>query len=339
MTNIADDVEQIRRNDEAIELLHKLGAEVETRHDPSFEERDWDAEAFLDLWVGRYTLNIALHYQDILREKNIDVMRHCAKGSAIAVVGAGPSLDKNADQLHDFPGLIIACDRAAAALTARGIRPDLVICVDPRPALMADMLNYPENRDQKLAMCVTVDPEVSRIWRGPKYYMSTFHPGTQFFDRVIPELFPGMPGLLATGNVGNSAVQMAAFLGAEKIVLVGHDYSYTGGRMHCSDWVRYPNGSWVMVADEPGREAEKLKRRTGKVVVDGIETYKPFVGYRDTLQQMVCELKFDVVNATEGGILNALSKADLSSVIAELKNQNKTADEAHARFRKATGGV
>jgi hypothetical protein len=336
----AVEVERNRRIDESIELLHQAGAEVVTRADPFFTARDWEAEAFLDVWVGRYVRNIASHYHEIIRAPHIGPLFKALRGKpcAVAVVGAGPSLDRNVDQLAGFPGLIIACDRAAKALTAQGIRPDLVVCVDPRPAVMAEMLDYPENRDQRLLLSVYADPEVPRVWRGPIHYMSTDHPGTQFFDRILPELFPGMPMIEASGNVGNTAVQLAAWIGAAKIVLVGQDYCYTGGRMHCADFVRFPDGRWMRVGGDEAYQERKLAQRSGKITFEGEQTYPQFVRYRETLGDIVTQMKLDVINATEGGILTNLPQAPLSAVIAELQTKNYQADGARASLSKATGG-
>lgn len=343
-TTTAREVEQLERNGAALELLHQLGQTIETRFDPLMVERDWETEAYLDQWVGRYFRNIAIAYHEILRAPTIACLREALaaggqKAHAVAVVGAGPSLDRNADALHEFPGLVVACDRAARALTARGIRPDLVVCVDPRAAVMADMVDYPENRFQRLVLSVYAHPEVARVWRGPRYYMSTLHEGTQFHDRVLPELFPGMPGLHATGNVGNAAVQLTDWLGGRKVVLVGQDYGYTGSRMACADYIRHPAGRWLHAPLTAEEEAARLAHRTGKVVVDGVATYGAFVGYRESLMQLVREWKLDVVNATEGGILTGLPQAPLAQVVEQLHAEGYTAQGARAALEKATGGL
>lgn len=357
-TELEENVTAVRAIDAAAELIHAAGGTVETRNMSVFEDRDWETESQLDPWVGKYVRNIALNYHEILRERHIGPLKDAlAKGhpdygtdaheetgilprhGAVAIVGAGPSLDKNVEHLRNFPGLLIACDRAAIALTARGIHPDLVVCVDPRAAVMAEYLNYPENRDQTLVLSVICDPDVARAWRGKKFYMSTIHPGTQLFDRVLPDLFPGMPGMMAAGNVGNTAVQLAEWIGAEKIVLVGQDYGYAGDKMACDQWVRFPNSQWARFEETAAERAAKLEQRTGKVVVDGIETYGQFVGYRKTLMEMVKSWELNIVNATEGGLLQALPCAALSDVVRQLRDEKYKADEAHALLDKATGGT
>ena len=354
-TDIEQNVDAISAIDAAVELIHAAGGTVEQKAVPQFEDRDWTAEGVLDYEVGRYARNVAEHYHDILRSRHIGALKDAmAKGhpnfatqegptilrhGAVAVVGAGPSLDKNAEHLRDFPGIIIACDRAAMVLTARGITPDLVVCVDPRPEVMADFLRYPENRDQKLVLSVLCDPEVARVWKGEKFYMSTLHPGTQFFDRVLPSLFPGMPATFACGNVGNSGLQIAEWIGAEKVVLVGQDYGYADGKMACDPWVRFPNGTWQRAAWSAEDCAAKLAQRTGKVTVDGVETYGQFLSYRETLMEMVKSWELDVVNATEGGLLKDLPCAPLQDVVRSLRDEKYSAEESHALLAKATGGL
>lgn len=320
-----------------LEKVHQMGHSVERTSLPIIEPRDWETEKVMDMWVGKYTRNIALHYHDILASQHIGPLAGLLGGAhPVAIVGAGPSLDKNAELLRDFPGLIIACDGAAIPLTARGILPDIVIAVDPRQSVIAEMLDYPESQRQILALSAYAAPDIAAVWHGKKFYFSTTHEGIQFYDRILPALFPGMPALFATGNVGNTAVQMASWLGAGKVVLVGQDYGYTGGRFRCSPWAREPSGIWHKVKDAKNDEA--LNKRTGKEVVDGVETYGAFVKYRETLNLIVKAMKLDIVNATEGGILTGIPAAKLADVITDLRSQNHQADAAHDLLAKATGG-
>jgi hypothetical protein len=319
-----------------LERLNQLGQKVIKVKGPVYHERDEAAERILDHWVGMYARNIALQYQKILKSPHIGRIRSVfAGGCPVAIVGAGPSLDKNAEHLRGFPGIIFATDRAAIPLAARGIHPDLVITVDPKPQVIASMLQYAENREQVLAVSVVSDPDVSRVWKGLKLYMSGLHFGTQFFDHLLPHLFPGMPGLHQVGNVGNSAVHMAAWVGASPIVLVGMDYGYTGGRMHAASWSRKGKGWREVVSDHAGA----LERRTGKVVVDGVTTYGPYVGYRDTLYRLREAGKLDIVNATEGGILNGLPCEPLRRVVKRLSRvYARKASGLRKRFRRACEG-
>ena len=334
MTKMVADIERETLLERGLEKLHTLGQNIKTMRPPEATERNWDAEDELQHWVGAYVRNIAINYGTIIRSRHIGPIEKLFKdGTPAAVVGAGPSLDKNAKNLRYFPGIIIASDRAAKSLTAQDIAPDIVVAVDPRPYHIAKMLDYPENKEQLLIASVCIHPDVVKAWKGRLMFMSHMNPGTQFFDHVLPEVFPDMPGLYVMGNVGNMCVQLAAYMGCGKIVLVGQDYGYTGGKMHADDWFRTPAG-WMR---EEKNHAADLARRTGKLIVDGIETYAPYVSYRKSLMNLVEEWRLSVVNATEGGILTGLPREKLSNLVKSIKN-NK-AHEARTLLKQATGGI
>jgi|GEM_PF-3946258 len=335
-----DHDEEIERG---LERMHSLGISVKTLKHPPIIDRNWDAEQEMQHWIGPYMRNIATHYKDILGGEHIGPILDILGGAPVAVVGAGPSLDANVEHLRDFPGIIIACDRAAKALTARGIKPDLVVAVDPRPYHIAKMLDYPESRDQVLVASVFLHPDAIAAWHGRVLYMSHENPGTQFFDHGLPHLFPGMPALYCLGNVGNMGVQLAADMGAGKIVLVGQDYGYRDGKMCADDWTHsvgldeIPVEPWLRTVPD---HAANLARRTGRVTVEGIggpvETYAPFLGYRDSLYNFAKIRNLDIVNATEGGLLVGLPQMALSQVAKSLLQFN--AGEARTLLHKALGG-
>ncbi len=343
MSEVQAEVDHDEQIERGLERLHSLGIEVKTIKHPPVIDRNWEAEQEMQGWIGPYMRNIAMHYHDILAAGHIGPLHGILGGSPVAVVGAGPSLDKNVDILRDFPGIIIACDRAAKALTARDILPDIVVAVDPRPYHIARMLDYAESANQTLVASVLLHPDAVKAWRGRVLYMSHENPGTQFFDHCLPHLFPGMPALYCLGNVGNTGVQLAADMGAGKIVLVGQDYGYRDGKMSADDWEVNPDGievlgeRWVRVVPD---HAHNLARRTGRVKVPTpygeVETYAPFLSYRDSLNLIVKTWKLDIVNATEGGILVDLPKMSLSEVVASLLQF--TAGEARTLLHKALGG-
>lgn len=352
--SVAEAVAHESQLDRDIEELHAIGGCVKTVRSIGMPDRNWDAEAEVDLCLGMYLRNIAEHYPDIITSKHIGPLEAILgpldgprkDAPPVAVVGAGPSLDANAEYLRRFPGLILTTDRAARALVARRIHLDAVIAVDPRPYHIAKMLSYPENRDQVLIASVLLDPEAIKAWRGKVFYTSHQNPGTQFFDYGLPSLFPGMPGLYALGNVGNMGVQVAAYMGAGKIVLVGQDYGYTGSKWSADSWDFQADNDkatcstvrWKRLEVDHKRE---LERRTGKVTVPGVggdvETYLPYLSYRKSLMNLVEIWKLDVINATEGGILTDLPQVSLKNAIDDL-SRNFKAEDARARFRQAIGG-
>lgn len=294
--------------------------------------KDQAAEDFMDSWVGTYIRNIVTHYDDIANGRHIgeffDALEHKVPA---AIVGAGPSLDTNAIQLHGFPGVIICVDRAYKMLLARGIEPDFVISVDCHYDLIAEMLTDPASERHTLILNSCADPEVAKNWKGRIFWYNMVHPGVQFTDKILPALFPEFGGIMNAGCVGNTATLFADYLGCSPLVFVGQDYAYTGKRMHATQYRRAPDGAF-----EPIREdhATKLEARSGKVEVDGETTYFPFIGYRDTAYGFIESQGLNVINATEGGILNKLPRRSLSAAIEMLRTRIQMPAEAARKIIK-----
>lgn len=281
--------------------------------------KDDEAERFMEAWVGTYAVNIAEHYHEIKNGKDISVFRGLFDHDVpVACVGAGPSLDKNGHLLVDFPGIIICVDKAYKMLLARGIEPDFVISIDCHYDLIAEMLDHPWNKRHKLILNTAADPKISKIWKGEIYWYLMRHPGVQFMDKILPALFPKFDSLENVGCVGNTSVTFSEYIGASPVVLVGQDYGYTGGKMHATRFEFDKNGN-VLNEIEDDHE-KKMRERTGKVSVGGVTTYLPFKGYMRSLYAIAKFRKVNVVNCTEGGILQQLPRLGLKEMIEKIKS-------------------
>lgn len=309
---------EINRFETDLKAIAKLGC-VEVKYGDVERpmRRDEEAERFMDAWIGTYAVNIAEHYHEIKNGKDISAFRGIFNRDVpAACVGAGPSLDKNAHLLHDFPGIIICADRAYKMLLARGVEPDFVVSVDCHYDLVAEMLDHPWNHRHRLILNTAADPKICKIWKGDIYWFLMRHPGVQFMDKILPALFPKFEGLENVGCVGNTSVIFSAHMGAGPSVLVGQDYGYTGGKMHAKRFNFDENGNALdEIKDD---HAKMLKERTGKVSVNGVTTYLPFKGYLRALYAIAKIRGITIVNCTEGGIITNLPRAPLSKVIKEM---------------------
>ncbi len=144
------------------------------------------------------------------------------------IVGAGPSLAKNVEQLREASqkGIVFAVDVSGKVLDARGIEPQVLVCLEALN-LSAHMKG------------------LGFIDRVVRAFSMTSHPGgfhmaggalLPFFERMrsfspIEDLV-GVPGAVVGGSVSTVAFSLAEQLGCSPIVLVGQDLAYTGGRTH-----------------------------------------------------------------------------------------------------------
>jgi len=175
-------------------------------------------------------------------------------GARVVVAGAGPGLDDalaNADNqrwLDRRPATgdkLFATDTALPALSARGVVPDLVLCLDgqlptyhhfvkPRPAgvpLVADLSSI---------------PLLGRLGMPVVRYLSG-HP----FGIVVRRFFPELPGLDGSlGNVSGLALRTAQALGARTVDAWGADFCYRDGQA-------YAHGTYVY--DLAARHATRLE--------------------------------------------------------------------------------
>lgn len=181
--------------------------------------------------------NTLYNMKHTIRTRNIGQIREALEGYPLedipaVVVCAGPSLDKNIQELKKIQGraLIIVVDAALRAVMRAGIHPDLVCTVDPNP---------PERFFTDLDLCGLTwccenasKPEIIRKYGERVYYFGYFEKG---WNQMISEMLGyGFPVLPTGGSVSSIAFAMALYFGFRKIVFMGQDLAFTGGKSHTS---------------------------------------------------------------------------------------------------------
>lgn len=151
------------------------------------------------------------------------------KGIPALVVSAGPSLDrqlqtliKYRDQLQDY--FIITGSRTVGALVDKGIRPDLIVSVDPVDANYEMMKDYLD-LDVPLAFYEYSNDRLVNEYKGSKIYIASL------FSQTINELRT-IRGAYLGGSVAHACVDIAYMLGCNPIILLGQDLAYTDGKHH-----------------------------------------------------------------------------------------------------------
>lgn len=181
--------------------------------------------------------NTLYNMKHTIRTRNIGQIREALEECPLedipaVIVCAGPSLDKNIQELKKIQGraLIIVVDAALRAVLRAGIHPDLVCTVDPNP---------PERFFTDLDLCGLTwccenasKPEIIRKYGERVYYFGYFEKG---WNQTISEMLGyGFPVLPTGGSVSSIAFAMALYFGFRKIVFMGQDLAFTGGKSHTS---------------------------------------------------------------------------------------------------------
>jgi hypothetical protein len=183
--------------------------------------------SFARIWINNLFRNLSAPGEVSLVSDLFGLYR----GTAV-VAGAGPSLDLLLGQIEGVREeiFLIAADAALKPLMRRGVTPDLVVSVDPQPAVHYHLSDLPSDGicDIPLVMNPLCNPELALTFR-TRYLYFTPHPSTELFRPLAKEV-----GELVFSSraVSSLAVNLASRMGFRTICLAGMDFSYPGLRAY-----------------------------------------------------------------------------------------------------------
>lgn len=260
------------------------------------------------MWDMLYQTDI-YHLQKRMEQEDIS-------GVPAIIVAAGPSLDKNIQELKKAKGkaLIICVDASLRAMNNANIQPDLGMSVDAR---------VPD----RFFEGVDISPIPFMFAHISKESVVAMHKGRHIYDGYPNDIFQFIaiqeagyyiPPLKTGGSVSTIAYTLALFLGFKTIIFIGQDLAFTGGKSH--------NGNLGINEKE---NKDYLNKRV-IVTVEGndgtmLETDFQMDMYRKWIENAIKRNPSDirVINATEGGakIEGAIVKT-LSQAIEEECKKN-----------------
>lgn len=259
--------------------------------------------------------NILYSLPNILRGSSLNNLKNAIgkydiSGIPAIVVSAGPSLDKNMKQLKSVgnKAFIISVDSALKALLREGIDFHIGISVDPgkNPALFEDerIAGYP------FVLSANSIPAIARRNQSRLFFESPA--GFEGFEETLKaKTGEGLGELETGGSVATDAFSLAEYLGFEKIILIGQDLAYTGGKTHVSGFAENETNK---------RDEESLIEVEG---MDGtmLRTDIQMDYYRRWFELAIKrnQGKRTVYNATEGGArINGAVELTLQEAIEQL---------------------
>lgn len=252
-----------------------------------------------------------LHNLPFIKESNYitELMGKMSEKMPAIIVAAGPSLDKNIDQLKKAKGkaFIIATDTAVKILENRKISYDCMITVDPgKPAWY--LTEYPGCVDVPLFLEADSQWEIAGFHQGRKIWM----PGSIYVQNLYTEHGLEFPPYNVGGSVATAAFMLAVLLGLKNIILIGQDLAYEGDKTHAG-----------------GFEDHILNEDDGIQMIDGIygdpvRSRRDWVFFLKWYEEIIEQNpELNVIDATEGGALIHGSKVmDLSDAIDKYCQEN-----------------
>lgn len=239
---------------------------------------------------NRNTFNNIKYMPDSL--SYCDLVKKMPEDIPAIVVAAGPSLDKNINELKAAKGksLIIATDTALKPLALAGIIPDLAAIMDGKK----DARYMSEETSKHVPMICTPrsGDTFLDLHKGPKIFTDYFCEHIKYFMDSEGIVFTH---LSAGGSVANSCFEIAENLHCSRIILVGQDLAYTGDKTH----------SAVTVRGSIPTKVEDLEHPVMAVDIDGnpIRTSLEFKSYKQWFEHEIkTHPELTVIDATEGGI-------------------------------------
>ncbi|OOB79329.1 MAG: hypothetical protein BEN19_07880 [Epulopiscium sp. Nuni2H_MBin003] len=234
-----------------------------------------------------------------LLNKAYDINCHKDKYKDIPalVVSAGPSLDKNLEDIKDFNGLIFCVGRTIQSVQSIGKEVDFTCIVDYSTKIYE---TFPEKKNVPIIAFSTVSKEVMNEWDAQIYLVDTSPAFKELVDINLPPAD-------SAGSVSTLALNMATFMGCNPIIMVGQDLAYT-------DKKSYSSTCDVFNEDEFLKKVDPAKSTVYKLV----EGYHPgeqvlstelYNGFRRWIQRHIASNQhITYINATEGGakILGAM---------------------------------
>lgn len=239
-----------------------------------------------------YYANTLTGVNNLLHSKSLFALHErLPKDVPVFIVAAGPSLDKNIEELKKIgeKGIVFAVDTALPALLKYDIIPHLFASVDGKK----NKHHFKNERvvDIPLLCEPTSVTELLEGHRGPEFVLNNYN---KHIFAFFQENHMEWPVLESGGSVANTVFELAIAFGYRHIILVGQDLAYTNDRTHSSDTIKGAR----RVKDEVQQNLTVIEGYDG----DEVTSSQEFKLYRRWFEGRIRECPdVCVINSTEGG--------------------------------------
>ena len=246
---------------------------------------------------------------DVSKKVEHDVWRYFF-GKDIYIVAAGPSLDKNLEQLRQKPknAVIISTGTTFHKMISMGIRPDYVMVTDPNERVIFQLR---ENEKESIPMILlsTANRQFIQKYHGKKYliFQKEYKPAEEYAEQNNLTLYE------TGGSVTTTALDFSIRANAGRIIFLGLDLAFTNNLAHASDTSN-------MIATDEEELIEVKEYFGGKVLSDA-----KFIMYRKWIEKRIQRKdahQIQMINATEGGsYILGMKHIPLEQVIGKRMNE------------------
>lgn len=241
------------------------------------------------VYAKKFTVNTIKNFIHIKKSNYIsELIGKIEEDIPVIIVSAGPSLDKNIDELKraEKKSLILATDTSVKCLLEHDIKFDAIVTVDGRKSIKHLMdercANYP------LFTIPDARNEILEANHGRKIWLN----GAGYLENIYLKYNYKFPKYNSGGSVATAAFWIARNLKVKTIILIGQDLAYLGENSHAGG-VKKQHIEWTEKEEifVEGINGGKIRTR-----MDWVTYLKWFENEISLLQG-----KVEVIDATEGG--------------------------------------
>lgn len=310
-------------------------------------DRAYKAEQYIGYKVNKITreANERAWNRNIQKNKKYyRIGNPLPKGLITYLVCAGPSLEKNVEELKNVGsrGIIVCIDANLEYLIDKGIIPEYCVSIDASDKIYTMVKSViKQTKDITLVANTASNPRLVERWKGPKFFFSSIHPrfGTKSeefqansriaiatkrinkgeelrFNKHYKIVFPGV--LLELPCGGNVTTTAHAFclncLKATTVAMVGADFSWeTDNRFYCGS--KHSKNVNMRIHNETRCSHLNMYKKR-------VHTNHSLFAFKQWHEQLALQYPWTVINCTEGGILGINDKGDKELAIGfdTLKN-------------------
>lgn len=220
---------------------------------------------------------------DIVKKKNLS-------GMPAVLVSAGPSLDKNIDQLREIQDcvFILAVDTALNTVLNHEIIPDMTISIDGHKPV--ELFKNPKTKEIPIALSSRSNKEIIPFISQKRFYeLSSKELLAKLFHNIGKEVVELPTG----GSVANNACALLQRMGFQIIIFMGQDLAYPEKKTHTLqaygeyDTINENEKKYVKVLDVYGKEVY-----TEPNMLSYLKWFESFISVFSSIR---------FIDATEGG--------------------------------------
>lgn len=244
--------------------------------------------------------NLMNNVMEVIHNPYFSILKGKYKKVPAFIIANGPSLDLSLEELKkiDGKGLIISTESAIVPLIKNNIKPDILCIVertiDSHYYHFKDQ-NYPD--DISLIALALIDPHIFPSFSGPKIPLFR---STESVNVWVNQMIGDQESKIDAGaNVSHLAFEIAAYLGADPIILVGQNYAFgPDGITHSKDAVYLTEKGKKALNTIKSKPVAYVENNEGKQ----IPTTLLWLDFKNGLERKISSHpQIKVINTTEGG--------------------------------------